>query len=348
VGHQGATGKGGEGTRAGGAFFSGTMGMEGLSAEKLGQDRDHHLELTLVAGQKGLGKQITRSQVQKMGLALTGFTKFIDPERIQIIGNTEMAYFRTLPPSKQHEVIERICDLDMACVVVTRNLEIPEELLKKAEERGIPLFRTPLRSFDFIERVTKLLEAKLAPSTSLHGVLVDVFGVGVLILGKSGIGKSECALDLILRGHRLVADDMVRIQRRSPTTVLGTGFEVIKHHMEVRGLGIINIRSLFGVEAIREQKKIELVVELLEWDPNQDYDRLGFEEERFTILGVELPMLRIPVTPARNLTTIVEVAARNYLLKRMGFDSALEFEKKLLQTMEKPMETDSGEEDEVE
>lgn len=322
--------------------------MEGFPVEKLGQDRDHHLELTLVAGQRGLNRRITRSQVQKMGLALTGFTRFIDPERIQIIGNTEMAYFRTLSPSKQEEVIDRICDLDLACVVVTRNLEIPEHLLKKAEERGIPLFRTPLRSFDFIERVTKLLEARLAPSTSLHGVLVDVFGVGVLLLGKSGIGKSECALDLILRGHRLVADDMVRIQRRSPAAVVGTGFDVIKHHMEVRGLGIINIRSLFGVEAIREQKKIELVVELLEWDPAQDYDRLGFDEEKFAVLGVELPLLRIPVTPARNLTTIVEVAARNYLLKRMGFDSALEFEKRLLQTMEKPMEAVPGEEDEVE
>jgi len=308
--------------------------MSGLLVQELDQNRDYHLDLTLVAGRKGLSKQITRSQVQKMGLALTGFTRFIDPERVQIIGNTEMAYFRTLPASQQEEVIHRLCSLDMACVVVTRNLEIPELLLKEAEEKGIAFFRTPLRSFDFIERATKFLEAKLAPSTSIHGVLMDVFGVGVLLLGKSGIGKSECALDLILRGHRLVADDMVHVQRRFPTSVFGNGFEVIQHHMEIRGLGIINIRSLFGVEAIREQKKIELVLELLEWDTHQDYDRLGFEEEKYAILGVELPMLRIPVTPARNLTTIIEVAARNYLLKRMGYDSALEFEKKLLRKME--------------
>jgi HPr kinase/phosphorylase len=213
-------------------------------------------------------------------------------------------------------------------------LEIPELLLREAEERGIPVFRTNLRSIDFIERITKFLEEKLASTSSLHGVLMDVYGVGVLILGKSGIGKSECALDLILRGHRLVADDMVHIQKRSASSVIGSGFEVIQHHMEIRGLGIINIRSLFGVEAIREKKKIELVLELGEWDTHQEYDRLGFEEEKFSILEVELPMMRIPVTPARNLTTIIEVAVRNHLLKVMGYDSALEFEKKLLRKIE--------------
>jgi len=301
-----------------------------------------------VAGRKGLDKRITHSQIQKMGLALTGFTRFIDPERLQIIGNTEMAYFKTLTGAQQEEVIHRICSVDMACVVVTRNLEVPELLRKEAEERGIPLFRTPLRSFDFIEWATKFLEEKLAASTSIHGVLIDVFGVGVLILGKSGIGKSECALDLILRGHRLIADDMVHIQRSSPTSLLGRGFEVIRHHMEIRGLGIIDIRSLFGVEAIREQKKVELVVELMEWDTSQEYDRLGFEEEKYAALGVELPMLRIPVTPARNLTTIIEVAARNYLLKRMGYDSALEFEKRLLRRMEEQGGAHFEQEDEVE
>ena len=222
----------------------------------------------------------------------------------------------------------------MSCVVITRNLEIPELLLQEADEKGIPLFRTHLVTTDFIERVTQFLEEKLASTSSIHGVLMDVFGVGVLILGKSGIGKSECALDLILRGHRLVADDMVYIQKRAPNALIGSGFEIIQHHMEIRGLGIINIRSLFGVEAIRERKKIELVLELMEWDTSREYDRLGFEEEKYTILGVEIPMLRIPVTPARNLTTIIEVAARNHLLKVMGYDSALEFEKKLLRKME--------------
>src|SRR3989304_2787814 len=172
---------------------------------------------------------------------------------------------KTLTPEMQENVIHQICSLPLSCLGITRSLEIPELLLQEADEKGIPLFRTHLRSFDFIERITKFLEEKLAPTSSLHGVLMDVFGVGVLILGKSGIGKSECALDLILRGHRLVADDMVHIQKRSPSSLIGSGFEVIQHHMEIRGLGIINIRSLFGVEAIRERKKIELAVELMGW-----------------------------------------------------------------------------------
>ncbi len=322
--------------------------LGGLLAQELEQNQEHHLELTLMAGRKGLRKKITHSQVQKMGLAMAGFVQFINPERVQIIGNTETTYFKTLTPEMKEKVIHQICSLPLSCLVVTGGLEIPELFLQEAEERGIPVFRTNLRSIDFIERITKFLEEKLASTSSLHGVLMDVYGVGVLILGKSGIGKSECALDLILRGHRLVADDMVHIQKRPPSSVIGSGFEVIQHHMEIRGLGIINIRSLFGVEAIREKKKIELVLELGEWDTHQEYDRLGFEEEKFSILDVELPKMRIPVTPARNLTTIIEVAVRNHLLKVMGYDSALEFEKKLLRKIEE-REGDRFEiEDEVE
>jgi len=329
-------------------WFALELVLDGLLAQELELNQEYHLELTLVAGRKGIKKKITHSQVQKMGLAMSGFIQFVNPERLQIIGNTEATYFKTLTPGMQEKVIHQICSLPLSCLVVTRGLEIPELILREAEERGIPVFRTNLRSIDFIERITKFLEEKLASTSSLHGVLMDVYGVGVLILGKSGIGKSECALDLILRGHRLVADDMVHIRKRSPSSVIGSGFEVIQHHMEIRGLGIINIRSLFGVEAIREKKKIELVLELGEWDTHQEYDRLGFEEEKFSILDVELPMMRIPVTPARNLTTIIEVAVRNHLLKVMGYDSALEFEKKLLRKMEEKREGRPEIEDEVE
>ncbi len=308
--------------------------MSGISVKEFEQDCRNELDLILMAGHEGIGKRITESQVQKMGLALTGFTRYTNPNRIQIIGNTELAYYNTLDSHYKEEVIDKICSLNLSCVVVTRNLQIPEILLKKADEKGIPIFRSSLRSFQFIEKVTKYLEEKLALTTSIHGVLMDIFGVGVLIVGKSGIGKSECALDLIIKGHRLVADDMVHIRKRPPNSLIGSGFDVIQHHMEIRGLGIINIRNLFGVEAIRERKKIELVVELVDWNANQEYDRLGFEEEKYSILGVELPMLRIPVTPGRNLTTIIEVAARNHLLKIMGYDSALEFEKRLLHRIE--------------
>ena len=322
--------------------------MDRLIVQELEEDKAHHLDLTLVAGREGLHRSIAHSQVQKMGLALTGFTRFIHPQRLQIIGNTELVYFQTLPPEQQETVIRRICEPEMACIVVTGNLGIPDLLMREAEKKQVPLFRTGLKTTEFIERITKFLEEKLAATTSIHGVLMDVFGVGVLILGKSGIGKSECALDLILRGHRLVADDMVYIQKRSPASVFGRGFEVIRHHMEIRGLGIINIRSLFGVEAIRERKKIELVVELVEWSNLLDYDRLGFEEAKFAVLEVDLPMLRIPVTPARNLTTIIEVAARNHLLKVIGVNSAVEFEKNLLRRMEERRGAALEGEDEVE
>ncbi len=308
--------------------------MSGVVVQELEECKDRHLALTLMAGRKGLGKSITHSQIQKMGLALTGFIRFVDPQRLQIIGNTELAYFQTLSVGQQREVIDKICAVDIACIVVTRSLEIPDLLRQKAEEKGIPLFQTSLRSIDFIEQVTQFLEEKLAPTTSIHGVLMDVFGVGILILGKSGIGKSECALDLILRGHRLIADDMVSIQRRLPTSLFGSGFDVIQHHMEIRGLGIINIRQLFGVEAIRERKRIGLVIELVAWGEEMEYDRVGLEEEQYSLLGVDVPLLKIPVTPGRNLSTIIEVAARNYLLKRMGFNSALEFEGKLLRKMQ--------------
>ena len=322
--------------------------MDGLSVQELEQNKPSSLNLTLVAGRRGLDRRITRPQIQKMGLALAGFVQFVEPERLQIVGNAEIAYFKTLVPDRQKEVVEQICSLGLACVVVTCGLEIPPLFLQTAEERGLPLFQTNLTTAEFIDRVAKFLEERLAPTASIHGVLIDIYGVGVLLLGRSGIGKSECALDLILRGHRLVADDMVYIQKRSPSSLLGSGFEVIRHHMEVRGLGIINIRNLFGVEAIRERKKIELVLELLDWDTQKEVDRLGFEEQKYKILDVEVPMLSIPVTPARNLTTIIEVATRNYLLKVMGYDSALEFEKKLLHKLEEGRGAKTEIEDEVE
>ncbi|HET6436449.1 MAG TPA: HPr(Ser) kinase/phosphatase, partial [Anaeromyxobacter sp.] len=194
---------------------------------------------------------------------------------------------------------------------------------------GVPLLRTTHLSSTFIEAVQTCLEDVLTAQTSMHGVLLDVFGVGILLLGKSGIGKSEIALDLVMRGHRLVADDIVDVRRRTPDSVVGAGSEIIKHHMEIRGLGIINIKDLFGVAAIRDRKKIEIVLELVEWDPGVEYDRLGVEDRKFRILDVEIPMLIVPVRPGRNMTTIVEVAARNHLLKLQGHHSAREFQDRL-------------------
>ncbi|NIQ38231.1 MAG: HPr(Ser) kinase/phosphatase [Proteobacteria bacterium] len=304
--------------------------MSEVSGEDLFHDREYDLRLRLIAGSKGLKKKIRFSQVQKLGLAFAGSTDFVQPFRVQVIGNSELSYFQTLRVEKRDEVIKRICGLRIACLVVTKNLEIPSLLVKESQRRRIPLFQTDLSTQELIERITKFLQDKLAPSTTVHGVLVDVFGVGVLILGGSGIGKSECALDLILRGHRFVADDLVFLYKRPPQNIFGCGVDTVKYHMEIRGLGIINVAKLFGVEAIRERKIVEMVVELVEWESSKEYDRLGFEEESYRVLGINLPMVKIPVTPGRNLASIIEVAARNHLLRVMGYDPGREFEKQLM------------------
>jgi HPr kinase/phosphorylase len=307
--------------------------MTGVSGEDLYDDKEYDLRLRLVGGAKGLKKRIKASQVQRLGLAFAGFTGFVQPFRVQVIGNAEISYLRTLSPVKRQETIKKICSLRIACLIVTRNLEIPSLLIEESKKKRLPLFQTDLYTPELIERITKFLENKLAPSTTIHGVLVDIFGVGVLILGRSGIGKSECALDLILRGHRFVADDLIFLHRRSPQTIFGSGIDTVKYHMEIRGLGIISIASLFGVEAIRDRKKVEMVVELMEWESSKDYDRIGFEEQSYGILDVDLPMVKIPVTPGRNLASIVEVAARNHLLKGMGYHPAREFERQLVAKM---------------
>ncbi|HEX7974178.1 MAG TPA: HPr(Ser) kinase/phosphatase, partial [Anaerolineales bacterium] len=243
-------------------------------------------------------------------------------------GNTEMSYLRTLPRERKVEVIRAFFAQEVAALTVTKDLDIPPEMVAAAEEAGVPLLKTTHLSSVFIATVQACLEDSLTASTSMHGVLLDVFGVGILLLGKSGIGKSEIALDLVMRGHRLVADDIVDVKRKGDS-VVGQGSEIIKHHMEVRGLGIINIKDLFGVAAIRERKKIEIVLELVDWDPSVEYDRLGVEDRKFRILDSEIAMMVVPVRPGRNMTTIVEVAARNHLLKLQGHHSAREFQDRL-------------------
>ena len=288
------------------------------------------LGLELVAGKKGLKRKITVPWIQKPGLAFAGMLDHIESGRLQFVSESDLAYVARLQPLKARRFVRSFLKAGVAAVILARNIDSPPEILVKlCEEMGVALLRTSKITGEFYDRVAKILVDKLTQSTSLHGVLLDVFGVGVLIVGKSGIGKSECALDLVLRGHRLVADDVVGVKRKPPATCYGFGSELIKYHMEIRGLGIINIKDLFGVAAIRDEKVIELVIELAAWDPARAYDRLGLDEERFNILGVEITLLRIPVSPGRNITSIIEVAARNQLLKIRGHHSAREFQKKL-------------------
>ncbi|UCF32112.1 MAG: HPr(Ser) kinase/phosphatase [bacterium] len=286
---------------------------------------DLHLEV--LAGKGGMDRQIRIARIQKPGLALAGYIDQLHRERVQVLGQTEISYLGTLDPQLADRRIKELCLAEVSCLIVAKGLAVPDRLVELAEEHKVPLFRSPEISSTLIRRVTTYLEEVLAPETSLHGCFVDVYGVGILLLGKSGIGKSECALGLIERGHRLVGDDVIVIRRKGPGVLFGSGAELIKHHMEIRGLGIINIKDLYGVSSIRKTKKLELVVELVEWDQNIDVERVGLEEHTYSILGIEIPYLKIPVRPARDLSLIMEVAARNHLLKRMGYNAAQELDR---------------------
>lgn len=303
--------------------------MLNIPVIKLIKETEHRLHIELLTGQQGLDKKIAIPCIQKPGLALTGDVSNLHPGRIQVLGKTEINYISSLDATKQREVMEAIGSVDIACIVLTRNSEPPRAMLKMCQERNIPLMKTKLVTSTFVNRATRFLEESLAANTCIHGVLLDVFGVGILLVGKSGIGKSECALDLVLRGHRLVADDIVNVRKRPPSTLYGTGSEIIKFHMEIRGLGIINIRDLFGISAVRDRKVVEMVIELMDWNPDIEYDRLGLEEHRYTILDVRVPLIQIPVRPGRNLSAIIEVAARNHLLKLGGYHSAKAFQERL-------------------
>jgi HPr kinase/phosphorylase len=292
-------------------------------------DEGSGLRLVLLAGESGLGRRITIHRIQKPGLALAGYVRQVHPERVQVLGATEISYLQTLSEEEARKSVDSFLTLNPACVVVTKGLDVPRLLLDGADRVGVPLLRTPLVSSVAIDSIQKHLELQLAPTASIHAVLLDVLGVGVLLLGKSGIGKSEAALDLIMRGHRLVADDLVEVRRTSGDVLVGWASELIKHHMEVRGLGIINIKDMFGVAAVRDEKKIELVLELIRWDQTESHDRLGLDEMVYPILEVPVPLLRIPVSPGRNVSSLIEVAARNRLLQVRGHHSAREFQERL-------------------
>jgi HPr kinase/phosphorylase len=289
---------------------------------------DVRLELRCVAGEKGLQRRISVPRIQKPGLALTGWDEQLHDERLLVLGATEIQYLQAVTPEARALAVATMLSAHPACLIVTRGLEPPLELVAGCEETDVPLFVSALASPDFIVRVTAWLTDQMAPATSIHGVLLDVLGIGILLLGKSGIGKSETALDLVVRGHRLVADDIVHIRQKAGF-VFGSGSGIIRHHMEIRGLGIINIKDLFGIAAVRETKKLELVVELVEWAESDEYDRLGLEDRQYRVLDIVVPMVKLPVRPGRNIATIIEVAARNQLLKLQGHNSAKEFQERL-------------------
>lgn len=281
---------------------------------------------------------ITVPDVHRPAFALTGFMENYLSERIQIIGETELLYLRSISKDQQREAIARLFSEPLCCIIVTKGLELPEAFLPAAEEHGVPVFRTFRSTTPFIHNLTDHLDDVFAPRSILHGSLVDVYGVGLLIQGRSGIGKSEIALDLVERGHRLVADDVVELVRRGEV-VIGRGREYLRHFMEIRGLGIINVMDIFGIRAVRVQKRIEVVVQLEDWDPNKDWDRIGLDERKKELLGVQITQVVIPIFPGKNITVISETIALNFMLKVYGIDAAKRFDKQLIDMMESEKKT---------
>jgi HPr kinase/phosphorylase len=294
------------------------------------------LELKLLAGQKGAGERhITVGRIQKLGLALAGFTHYIHPGRVQIAGQTEIRYLIQLASAKRLAAIRNLALEKISCILITKGLVPPPELLASAEMAALPLLQTPLVSSIAINIVTEYLQEKLAPRVIRHGVLLDVYGIGVLIEGASGIGKSECALDLIARGHRLVSDDAIEIWRAGSDRLKGSAPELLREHLEIRGLGIINIRDLFGVAAISAAKTIDLSIRLERWDDANEVERLGIDARSIEILGVHVPQVLIPVSPGRNLSTLVETAVRVQLLRAHGIDAAQNFVERHAQLLQR-------------
>jgi HPr kinase/phosphorylase len=283
---------------------------------------------------------ITTPHIHRPGLVLTGFLEHFAADRVQIFGKTELAYLETLTPAGRRKALSHLCRFSIPCILVTWSLQVPEELVELARANGIGVLTSELDTNLFILNVTSILDEVFSPSTSLHATLVDVYGVGLLITGRSGIGKSECGLDLIERGHRLVADDLVHVTRRYRNILLGKGNELARHCMEIRGIGIIDVQAIFGIRAIRAMKRIEVEVNLREWDSGKDYERLGLEEQYTEILGVRIPLVGVPIFPGKNVTVIAETIALNYLVKSYGYNPAEHFSENLLELLRRKANLD--------
>lgn len=291
-------------------------------------------KLELISGEEGINRPITMSDLSRPGLEMAGYFTYYPKERVQLLGKTEITFFEKLPEEEKKQRMLSLCTEITPAIILSRDLPIPPELVEASEENGVPVLRSPLKTTRLTSRLTNFLESQLAPTTAIHGVLVDVYGVGVLIIGKSGVGKSETALELVKRGHRLVADDCVEIRQEDQDTLIGSAPELIEHLLEIRGLGIINVMTLFGAGAVRSFKRITLVMSLEIWEQGKQYDRLGLEEETMKIIDTDVPKLTIPVRPGRNLAVIIEVAAMNFRLKRMGLNAAEQFTHKLADVIE--------------
>ena len=292
--------------------------MQTLSVARLFEDQRQELQLEQLTESLASQREITVSDVHRPGMALMGFVDNFLPERIQIMAQTELSYLATLSPEGVRAAIDRLFQFQMPCIVVCKGIDVPTRLIERANQCQVPVLRTPQSTTPFIHSLTLYLDHMFAPHTTVHGSLVDVYGCGLLFTGRSGIGKSECALDLVERGQRLVADDVVTITKRHGGVLIGMGNQLLRHHMEIRGLGIIDVQAIFGIRAIRLQKRVEVQVDLQEWSIEEDYERVGLDEKKTSILGVAIPLVQVPITPGKNITVIAEVIALNYLVRVTG------------------------------
>jgi HPr kinase/phosphorylase len=304
-----------------------------LTVETLFKENEKRLRLQLVSGEGSYGKRIVEKDLHRPGLALAGFTDLFTYSRVQICGNTEIQYLNQLSSGQRDKCLRKVFSFDIPCFIVTENNEIPSEFIALADEFRLSVFQTPFATTKLFQLLGDYLDEKFAPRALIHGSMVDVYGIGVLLTGRSGIGKSEVALDLVSRGHRLVADDIVTIVRRTSGVLIGMVNETLKYHMEIRGLGIIDIHAIFGIRGIRKMKKVEVQVELVDWDKSEKYERLGLEDMTIEILDEKVHLVRLPIYPGKNISMIVEVIALNELLKIYGYNAAEAFENQLAQAI---------------
>ena len=287
------------------------------------------LQLEVLGSRDGFAREIPAPDASGPGLVLAGYIGRFVPQRIQVLGETEVSYLHSLEAGERARILATFLGYEIPCVMVTKGLDLPEGMEEAAQRAGITILRSRLKTQEFYNRITPFLADAFAPSTSLHGSLADVYGVGLLFTGASGIGKSECVLDLVERGHRLVADDLVITRRKGPDVLIGAGHPLQRHYMEIRGVGLIDVRSIFGVRSVRQQKRIEVVVVLQEWKEGMTVERTGLETDTTTILGVEIPRITVPLNPGKNITVIAEVIAMNHLMRYSGQDPAQAFNERL-------------------
>ncbi|MCK5382092.1 MAG: HPr(Ser) kinase/phosphatase [Candidatus Latescibacteria bacterium] len=320
---------------------------QGISIRELLEEYGSRLALELVAGEKGLDRRLLNHEIHRPGLALTGFVELYTYDRLQVLGNTERLYLSHLSDEKRLAALRTMFQFDLPCVILTSG-SIPSTVCREfSEERDIPLLVSRFSTTKFVHLFSYYLDDLFAPQSTMHACLVDVYGVGLLFTGRSGIGKSEIALDLVERGHRLVADDAVTIIRRARGVLMGIANEVVRHHLEIRGVGIVDVRRMFGIRAIRQRKRIEVEVQLVDWDKTKKYERVGLEDRLTSILDVEIPIVTVPIYPGKNITVISEVIALNHLLKTNGLHPAQAFNERLIQLMKEKRATGKAEEGNV-